>query len=74
MQYNSVIRVCSYVLVLVTIQLFISLRDVSNMRHVFTVAMLGHPMEGCTFGGAFILFRQEMQGFGALGMLNDYFL
>ena len=21
-----------------------------------------HPMEGCTFGGAFILFRQEMQG------------
>ena len=44
------------------------------MRHVFTVAMLGHPIEGCTFGGAFILFRQEMQGFGALGMLNDYFL
>ena len=44
------------------------------MKHVFTVAKSGHPMEGCTLGGAFIGFKQEMQGFGILGMLSDYFL
>ena len=44
------------------------------MKHVFTVAKSGHPMEGCTLGGAFIVFKQVMQGFGVLGMLSDYFL
>ena len=28
----------------------------------------GHPIEGCTLGGAFIWFGQEMQEFGTLGM------
>ena len=51
-----------------------SLRDVSNMKHVFTVAKSGHPVEGCTLAELFIVFKQEMQGFGILGMLSDYFL
>ena len=40
----------------------------------FTVPKSGHPMEGCTLAELFIVFKQEMQGFGALGMLSDYFL
>ena len=44
------------------------------MEHVFTVAKSGHPIEGCTLGGAFIVFKLEMQKFGVLGMLSDYFL
>ena len=44
------------------------------MKCVFTVAKSGHPMEGCTLVELFIVFKQEMQGFGALGMLSDYFL
>ena len=51
-----------------------SLRDVSNMKCVFTEAKSGHPMQGCTLAELFIVFNQEMQGFGALGMLSDYFL
>ena len=40
------------------------------MKHVFTVAKSGHPMEGYTLGGAFIVFKQVMQGFDVLGMLS----
>ena len=43
------------------------------MKHVFTVAKSGHPIEGCTLAELFIVFKQEMQGFGILGMLSDYF-
>ena len=31
-------------------------------------------MEGCTLGGVFIVLEQEMQEFGRLGMLSNYFL
>ena len=31
-------------------------------------------MEGCTLGGVFIVLEQEMQEFGGLGMLSNYFL
>ena len=31
-------------------------------------------MEGFTLDEGFIVFGQEMQEFGALGMLSDYFL
>ena len=31
-------------------------------------------MEGCTWGGVFILFEQEMQEFGTLGMISGHFL
>ena len=31
-------------------------------------------MEGCTLGKVFIVFEQEMQEFGGLGMLSVYFL
>ena len=41
---------------------------------MFTIAKSGHPMEGCTLGGAFIVFGQEMQEFGTLGKLSAYFL
>ena len=37
-------------------------------------AKSGHPMEGCTLGWVFILLEQEMQEFGALGILSYYFL
>ena len=31
-------------------------------------------MEGCTLGGVFIVLEQEMQEFGRLGMLSNFFL
>ena len=31
-------------------------------------------MEGCTLGRVFIVLEQEMQEFGELGMLSNYFL
>ena len=31
-------------------------------------------MEGCTLGMVFIVLEQEMQEFGRLDMLSDYFL
>ena len=31
-------------------------------------------MEGCTLVGVFIVLEQEMQEFGGLGMLSNYFL
>ena len=52
----------------------IYLKVVSNMEYVFTIAKSGHPMEGYTLGWVFIWLEQEMQEFGTLGMLSDYFL
>ena len=31
-------------------------------------------MEGCTLDGVFIVLEQEMQEFGGLSMLSNYFL
>ena len=31
-------------------------------------------MEGCTLGGVFIVFQQEIQQFGRLSMLSSYFM
>ena len=41
---------------------------------MFSVTKSEHPMEGCTLGGVFIVLEQEMQEFGRLSMLSDYFL
>ena len=49
----------------------IYLRVVSNMEKVFTIAKSGHLMEGYTLVGDFIVFAQDMQEFGALGVHSD---
>ena len=43
---------------------------VSNMELDVCSSKSGHPMEGCTLGGAFIWFGQDMQEFGTLSMLR----
>ena len=45
-----------------------------HMELVFSVTKSEHPMEECTLGGVFIVLEQEMQEFGRLSMLSDYFL
>ena len=44
------------------------------MELMFALAKSGHPMEGCTLSGVFIVKEQKMQEFGRLSMLSDYFL
>ena len=44
------------------------------MKLVFALAKSGHPMEGCTLSRVFIVKEQEMQEFGRLSMLSEYFL
>ena len=41
---------------------------------VFSATKSEHPMEGCTLVGVFRVLEQEMQEFGGLSMLSDYFL
>ena len=44
------------------------------MELVFALAKSGHPIPGCTLSKVFIVKEQEMQEFGRLSMLSDYFL
>ena len=44
------------------------------MELVFALAKSGHPIPGCTLSEVFIVKEQEMQEFGGLSMLSDYFL
>ena len=44
------------------------------MELVFALAKSGYPIEGCTLSRVFIVKEQEMQKFGGLSMLSEYFL